>query len=88
MLKEKQTMLAKFGGQKNTKETPVEPDTEQEQPSKWLTHICELALTNQVITIEQDGNQWCALLGPDLQEGVAGFGDTPKEALLQLCESL
>lgn len=28
----------------------------------------------------QDGNQWCALYGPDLQVGVAGFGDTPAEA--------
>jgi hypothetical protein len=24
-----------------------------------------------------DGNQWCALLGDDLQSGVCGFGDTP-----------
>lgn len=27
-----------------------------------------------------DGDQWCVLLGDDLQEGVAGFGDTPDEA--------
>lgn len=27
-----------------------------------------------------DGNQWCALYGDDLQEGVAGFGDTPASA--------
>ena len=27
-----------------------------------------------------DGNQWCALYGDNLQEGVAGFGDTPEEA--------
>ena len=24
-----------------------------------------------------DGNQWCALYGTNLQEGVAGFGDSP-----------
>jgi hypothetical protein len=24
-----------------------------------------------------DGNQWCALYGDNLQDGVAGFGDTP-----------
>jgi hypothetical protein len=24
-----------------------------------------------------DGNQWCVLWGKDLQEGVAGFGETP-----------
>jgi hypothetical protein len=29
-----------------------------------------------------DGNQWCALYGENLQEGVAGFGDTPAEAML------
>ena len=27
-----------------------------------------------------DGNQWCALLGESLQDGVAGFGDTPEDA--------
>jgi hypothetical protein len=27
-----------------------------------------------------DGNQWCALYGENLQEGVAGFGDTPSKA--------
>lgn len=86
--KENKTMLAKLRQQKNTKEIPVEVNAEEEQLNKWLTHICELVLTNQVITIEEDGNQWCALLGPDLQEGIAGFGDTPKKALLQLCESL
>lgn len=28
-----------------------------------------------------DGNQWCALYGADLVQGVAGFGDTPGEAM-------
>lgn len=27
-----------------------------------------------------DGNAWCALYGENLQEGVAGFGDTPAAA--------
>jgi len=27
-----------------------------------------------------DGNQWCVLLGANLQEGIAGFGDTPATA--------
>ena len=30
-----------------------------------------------------DGNQWCALYGANLQEGVAGFGDTPADAARQ-----
>lgn len=29
-----------------------------------------------------DGNQWCALYGANLQDGVAGFGDSPDEAYL------
>ncbi len=28
-----------------------------------------------------DGNQWCALYGSNLQDGVAGFGDSPADAM-------
>jgi hypothetical protein len=28
-----------------------------------------------------DGNKWCALYGDDLQNGVAGFGDSPALAM-------
>jgi hypothetical protein len=28
-----------------------------------------------------DGNQWCALYGDNLQDGVAGFGDSPADAM-------
>lgn len=27
-----------------------------------------------------DGDQWCALYGDNLQDGVAGFGDSPADA--------
>lgn len=27
-----------------------------------------------------DGDKWCALYGDNLQDGVAGFGDSPAEA--------
>ena len=27
-----------------------------------------------------DGNQWCALFGDNIQEGVAGFGNSPNLA--------
>ena len=40
------------------------------------------------ITIRQDGNQWCALVGPNLQEGVAGFADSIKNALTELVLTL
>lgn len=28
-----------------------------------------------------DGNQWCALYGDNIQDGVAGFGDSPAKAM-------
>jgi len=30
-----------------------------------------------------DGSQWCALYGDDLQSGVAGFGDSPADAMTE-----
>jgi hypothetical protein len=32
-------------------------------------------------TLSADGTEWCALLGEDLVQGVAGFGKTPAEAM-------
>ncbi len=29
----------------------------------------------------RDGDQWCALLGDDLQSGVCGFGESPAKAM-------
>lgn len=31
-------------------------------------------------SISLDGNKWCVLYGDNLQDGVAGFGDSPEEA--------
>jgi len=28
----------------------------------------------------KDGNEWCALLGSNIQEGVCGFGKSPEKA--------
>lgn len=28
-----------------------------------------------------DGDKWCALYGDNLQDGVSGFGESPKEAM-------
>ena len=33
-------------------------------------------------SLQRDGNQWRVLYGADLQEGVAGFGDSPHEAIV------
>ena len=41
-----------------------------------------------LITVSLDGDQWCALLGDDLQEGIAGFGDSPIESLESLVGQL
>jgi len=32
--------------------------------------------------VYKDGNQWCVLYGENLQDGVAGFGDTPHLAVI------
>lgn len=32
-------------------------------------------------SISIDGYQWCALYGENLQDGVAGFGDSPDKAM-------
>jgi len=31
-----------------------------------------------------DGNQWGAIIGRNLQEGISGWGDTPAQALRDL----
>lgn len=30
----------------------------------------------------KDGNEWCVLLGDNIQEGISGFGKTPLNAIL------
>ena len=32
-------------------------------------------------SLSVDGDQWCALYGDNLQDGVAGFGDSPEAAM-------
>ena len=34
------------------------------------------------IRLEKDGNQYCCIIGENLQVGVAGFGDTKEDALV------
>ena len=35
-----------------------------------------------------DGDTWCALIGENLQVGIAGFGDSPLNALDSLVDAL
>lgn len=41
----------------------------------------EDVLTKAGLKPYKDGNQWCILVGENLQEGICGFGDTIKDAL-------
>lgn len=52
--------------------------------SGWAMTVSD---TN-TIQIFLDGNQWCALLGKNIQEGIAAFGTNPKEALGNLVDEL
>jgi hypothetical protein len=45
-------------------------------------------LQENKIRLSWDGNQICALVGPDLVAGVAGFGDSVHDALRELADNL
>lgn len=61
------------------------------EASKMLHQACfqELAASDIKLkphylykpTLSMDGDQWCALYGENLQDGVAGFGKSPEEAM-------
>ena len=41
-----------------------------------------------MIQIFEDGSDWCALEGINLQEGIAGFGTTQAQALRDLANGI
>lgn len=47
--------------------------------------IITIDFGNDLVTVDaqlsRDGNQWCILVGDDLQVGVAGFGTTIPDAI-------
>ena len=51
-------------------------------------HIVEEVLTKAGLKPYKDGNQWCILLGDNIQEGICGFGDTVEDALYAFLEEL
>ena len=55
------------------------PITAQNEIYAWA---CELRRPCYMLKprIFIDGNKWCALYGENLQDGVAGFGDSPEQA--------
>lgn len=62
------------------------PDTDRghliEAAINIYNYSCELCRPSAIYKprLFIDGNQWCALLGENLQDGVAGFGDSPELA--------
>ena len=36
----------------------------------------------------KDGNQWCFLFGDNLQDGIAGFGNTVEEAAIDFYQNI
>lgn len=38
------------------------------------------SITLRLVPVK-DGDQWCVLYGENLQEGIAGFGDSPDKAM-------
>lgn len=57
-------------------ETPIEVNNE------LYAWACELRRPFMMLKpkIFIEGNKWCALYGENLQDGVAGFGDSPELA--------
>lgn len=51
--------------------------------TRYLEAIASLDTPSAIFrpAISIDGNQWCALYGENLQDGVAGFGDSPGAAM-------
>ena len=51
----------------------------EEAVSAARAHAAPSAMYRPALGI--DGDQWCALYGANLQDGIAGFGDSPAEAM-------
>ena len=58
--------------------------TTAKKVAKGFLNTLPTIIATECIIINQDGNQFCALMGPNIQEGYAGFGDTPLHAILDL----
>jgi hypothetical protein len=60
----------------------------------WLEKQGEQKCTAEEVLIKaglkpyKDGNQWCILLGDNIQEGICGFGDTIDDALYAFLNDL
>lgn len=48
----------------------------------------DLCASDDCLQIMIDGDKWCALIGPNIQEGWAGFGDTRTEAIVNMYKDM
>ena len=48
----------------------------------------DLCSSDDCLQLMIDGDKWCALIGPNIQEGWAGFGDTRTEAVINMYKSM
>lgn len=55
---------------------------EETQRNYWTTKQDMALIESLKPRITKDGSMWCVLYGDNLQEGIAGFGDTPYQAIL------
>ncbi len=64
------------------------PDTDRghlaQAAIELYSHACDVNTPSNRLRprLFIDGNQWCALYGDNLQDGVAGFGDSPALAFV------
>lgn len=56
--------------------------SQEAQLNYWATKRDLVLVESLQPKISKDGNQWCVLYGDNLQEGIAGFGETPIAAIL------
>lgn len=59
---------------------------QSEEANRYLTDAAITAVELAMVAslkprVFIDGNQWCVLWGENLQDGVAGFGDSPIHAI-------
>jgi len=58
---------------------------EERQTQIYYQNLNWLALRPSTVykpKLIMDGDQWCALFGDNIQEGVCGFGKSPEKAML------
>lgn len=65
---------------------PTEAHMHSAEAERYLTDAAITAVELSFVAslkprIFIDGNQWCCLWGENLQDGVAGFGDSPMLAI-------